>query len=859
MSSLKKIDEIIQKTKIAQKQFSQYSQNQIDYIFQSAAIESNHKSFSLAKEAVEETNMGIIEDKFMKNQFAGEYIYNKYKNEKTCDIIEHDEGDGYYKLLEPVGIIAGIIPTTNPTSTAIFKALIALKTRNAIIFSPHPRAKKCTINAARTILNAAIKAGAPENIIGWIEDPTIELTQYLMGHPDVNLILATGGPGLVKAAYSSGTPSIGVGSGNTPAVIDKTADINLAISSILLSKTFDNGLICASEQSIIVHKDIYEEVKKALIKRKCHFTNKEEFNKLRKTIEKNGKLNSDIVGQSAFQIGKIANIKVSENSPVIIAEVKEVGDKEPLSKEKLSPILAMYKANDFENSLEIASNLISYGGMGHTSVLYVNPENTDRIKQFGQKMLTGRVLINMPSSQGAIGDVYNFRIDPSLTLGCGSWGGNSIGENVSIKHLMNVKIIAERRENMLWLRIPEKIYFKYGCLAEACKDLNDYNKAFIVTDKSLNEMGFVKTLTKNLSKQNIEYKIFDGVRPDPDIADINVGIESLRNFQPDLIIALGGGSPMDASKIMWLLYEYPNINFEDMTLRFMDIRKRIWKFPKLGSKAKLIAIPTTSGTGSEVTPFAVISDSSKNIKYPIASYELTPDMAIIDPELVTTMPASLTAAAGIDAVVHSIEAIVAVTGTEFTNGLAFEALRLLFKYLPASYKDGSHNHKAKEKVHYAATIAGLAFANAFLGLCHAMAHKLGSQYQIPHGVANALLINHIIKYNSSDVPSKQTTFSQYTHPYAQERYVRIAEFLKLSGKTDKEKINSLIKAIEDLKKDLNLPSTITELGIDEKTFRNDVDYLSEQAFLDQCNLTNPRYALIKEIKELFLKLLKPKN
>jgi acetaldehyde dehydrogenase/alcohol dehydrogenase len=852
-----RLDQVIKEAKIAQEQYGNFSQEQVDKIFHAAAIAANRARIPLAKLAVEETQMGIIEDKVIKNQFAAEYIYNQYRDTKTCGIIEKDEGDGIYKFAEPLGLIAGIVPTTNPTSTTIFKALLSLKTRNGIIFSPHPRAKKCTIEAARIVLEAAEKAGAPKGLIGWIDEPSIELSQMLMSHRDINLILATGGPGMVRSAYSSGTPAIGVGSGNVPAVIDKNADIQTAVSSILLSKTFDNGMICASEQSVIIVESAYEEVKKEFLDRGAYIVNDEERKKLRETIIVDGHLNSKIVGQSAFTIAKLSGFSVPEDSKILIAEAEKIGKEEPISYEKLSPVLGMYKAKDFAQAVDLASQLVSFGGMGHTSVLYTDPQNKSRIVNFGKVMRTGRVLINMPSSQGAIGDVYNFKLEPSLTLGCGSWGGNSVGENVTTKHLMNIKTVAERRENMLWFRVPPRIYFKFGCLQEAFKDLSEHKRAFIVTDKPLYEMGYAKNVTDILDKMKIQHEIFFEVQPDPDLEDINKGLTLINNFKPDVIIALGGGSPMDSAKIIWLMYEYPDIDFEDIALRFMDIRKRVCKFPELGKKAKLVAIPTTSGTGSEVTPFAVISDKSKNRKYPIADYELTPYMAIIDPEFVISMPKALTAASGYDAVSHAIEAMVAVTATEYTNGLALESLRLLFKYLQDAYDGGSTNVKAREKVHYAATIAGMAFANAFLGICHAMAHQLGALFHIPHGVANALLLPHIVKFNSSAVPKKQATFSQYTHPYARERYVRVAEFLGLGGQTDDEKIDNLIEALVDLKKRLNLPATIQEAGVSEEDFMKSVDELCDMAFDDQCTLTNPRYSLLSEIKEIYLKLLKP--
>jgi acetaldehyde dehydrogenase / alcohol dehydrogenase len=851
-----RLEKVITKAKEAQKEYSSFSQEQVDKIFHEAAMAANQARIRLAKMAAEETGMGIVEDKVIKNQFAAEYIYNKYCNSKTCDIIEHDAGQGIYKIAEPLGLIAGIVPTTNPTSTAIFKTLLALKTRNGIIFSPHPRAKNCTIEAAKIILEAAVKAGAPEGIIGWIDEPSIELSQMLMQHDNINLILATGGPGMVKSAYSSGTPAIGVGSGNVPSIIDKTADIEMAVSSILLSKTFDNGMICASEQSVIVNSEIYEKVKKEFDKRGAYFVKGPEVDKLRKTVIVDGHVNPKIVGQKASTIAQISGFKAPDESKVLIAEVEKIGEEEPLSHEKLSPVLAMYRAKNFADSVDKASRIVAFGGMGHTSVLYTDVNNKTRIINFGEVMKTGRVLINMPSSQGAIGDVYNFSLEPSLTLGCGSWGGNSIGENVTVKHLINTKTVAERRENMLWFKVPPKIYFKFGCLNEALKDLSGYKRAFIVTDKYLYENGYSKKVTEQLELYDIQSEVFFDVHPNPDLVDVEHGVELIKNFRPDVIIALGGGSPIDAAKILWLMYEHPDVVFEDIAMRFMDIRKRVCKFPKLGKKAKLIAIPTTSGTGSEVTPFAVISDSRKNMKYPIADYELTPSMAIIDPELVLNMPKGLTAASGIDAVSHSLEAMVSVTATEYTNGLALESLQLLFKYLPQSYRDGADNIKAKSKVHHAATIAGMAFANAFLGLCHAMAHQLGGIFHLAHGVANSLLLPHIIRYNASEVPTKQATFPQYTHPYARQRYIKVVDALGLGGKTEDEKIENLIKALLKLQKELDLPQTIIDAGVSEKEFKDNLDELVDRAFDDQCSLTNPRYALFSEIRQLFLKLLK---
>ena len=860
VSSKDKLNGVIEKAKMAQEAFSSYSQEDVDIIFHMAAMAVNAQRIPLAKMAIAETNMGVLEDKVIKNQFASEFIYNKYADTKTCDVIERDESEGICKVAAPVGLICGIIPTTNPTSTAIFKALIALKTRNGIVISPHPRAKRCTVEALQILLQAAVEAGAPEGIVGWIDEPSLELTDHLMRHPDVSLILATGGPGMVKAAYSSGKPAIGVGSGNVPAIIDSDAHIKMAVSTILLSKTFDNGTICASEQSVIVLDDIYDTVRKEFTERGAHFLSDEEKDLLRKLVVVNDKINPDIAGQAATKIAEMAGISVAKETKVLIGEVELVGMEEPLSVEKLSPIISMYRVNSYDEALDKADRVVKFAGMGHTAILYTNPQNRSKITEFGKRMKTGRVLINMPGSQGAIGDVYNFKLEPSLTLGCGTWGGNSVGENVGVKHLMNIKTIAERRENMLWFQVPKKIFFKYGCLREALKDVSGHKRAFIVTDKHIYDLGYAKKVTDIIEDMGMDCKIFSGVLPDPDLAEINTALPLIENFQPDLIIALGGGSPIDAAKILWLLYEHPETRFADIAIRFMDIRKRICKLPELGSKAQLIAIPTTSGTGSEVTPFSVISDKSKNAKYPIADYAITPSMAIVDPEFAMLMPKGLTAASGIDAVSHGVEAMVSVAATDYTNGLALESLRLLFKYLPQSYKEGAKNARAREKVHYAATIAGLAFANAFLGLCHAMAHQLGAVFHIPHGVANALILPHIISYNASKTPSKQAAFPQYTYPYARKNYARITDYLNLldgspNQHTEEEKINALIKGIIKLKEELDLPKTIMECGITETVFRENLTSLSEKAFDDQCTLTNPRYALISEIGEIYVKLL----
>lgn len=852
VTSLDELEELLRKVRKAQLEYATYKQEQVDEIFRRAAIAANDKRIPLAKLAVEDTGMGIVEDKVIKNHFASEFIYNKYRNEQTCGVLEDDDFYGIKRIAEPIGIIAGIVPVTNPTSTTIFKSLLALKTRNAIIFSPHPRAKRCTVEAARIVLEAAVEAGAPDNIIGWIDEPSIELSQALMKHPDVNLILATGGPGMVKAAYSSGTPAIGVGAGNTPAIIDESAHIKMAVSSILMSKTFDNGVICASEQSVIVLDKVYEEVKREFIERGAYILSAEEKEKVADVLIVDGGINAEIVGQPARTIARLAGINVPEKTKVLIAEVENIGVEEPFSYEKLSPTLAMYRAKDFTEAVDKAVELVRFGGFGHTSVLYTDPVNTERKDYFASRMKTGRILINMPSSQGAIGDIYNFKLEPSLTLGCGSWGGNSVSENVGVKHLMNIKTVAEREENMLWFRVPEKIYFKYGSLPMALKELEGKKRAFIITDAPLYKLGFTDRVTDELDAVNIDYQIFAEVEPDPTISTVRKAVKQMNSFQPDIIIALGGGSPMDAAKIAWLLYEHPEAEFKELSMTFMDIRKRIYKFPELGKKAYFVAIPTTSGTGSEVTPFAVVTDDKTGIKYPISDYELTPDMAIIDPELVLSVPAHLTAYSGIDALVHAIEAYVSVLSNEYTRGLALEAIRLVFKYLPSSYRNGSKDRKAKEKMHYAATTAGMAFANAFLGICHSMAHKLGSTFGIPHGLANALLINPVIRYNATDIPVKQTAFPQYKYPLAKTNYAKIADHLGLGGETEEEKVELLIQAIERLKAEVDIPSNIKATGIPEDAFYSKLDEMAELAFDDQCTGTNPRYPLINELKELYI-------
>ena len=846
---------LIARVKKAQRIFATYTQQQVDKIFRAAAIAAAQHRIPLAKIAVEETGMGIMEDKVIKNQFASEYIYNQYKDTRTCGVLSDDDAFGYRQVAEPIGIIAGIIPTTNPTSTAIFKSLLALKTRNGIIFSPHPRAKKCTIEAARIVLNAAVEAGAPKEIIGWIENPTLELSHALMHHPDINLILATGGPGMVKAAYSSGRPALGVGAGNTPVVIDSTANIKMAVSSIIMSKTFDNGMICASEQAVIVEDAVYEKVKAEFILRGCHFVTGKDRTKLANTIVKDNALNPAIVGQSAEDIAKMAHIKVPPHTKILIAPCKEVSDHEPFAREKLSPVLAFYRVKNFAEAVALARKLILYGGAGHTSVLYTDEANEEHIEAF-QDMPTARTLVNMPSSQGAIGDVYNFKLAPSLTLGCGSWGGNSVSENIGVKHLMNVKAVAQRRENMYWYKVPQKIYFKRGALQQAMAELRDKKRAFIITDKTMEQLGHVRTVADVLEGLNIKLRVFSDVIPDPDISNVHAALAVANVWKPDLIIALGGGSAIDAGKMVWLMYENPDTSFEDIAMRFMDIRKRIYAAGPLGKKATMVAIPTTSGTGSEVTPFTIITDEKTNTKYAITDYELTPDMAIIDPEFVLHMPPTLTAYSGLDVLTHAIEAYTSVFSTNFTEGQALEALRLVFKYLESSYKNGAKDINAREKMHYAATIAGMAFANAFLGLCHSMAHKLGAMYHVPHGLANALLLSYVIDFNATDKPTKQGLFPQYKYPFVKGRYAKLVDYLLSDHKLkdDKDaKVQKLISMIEQLKRKLNIPKSIKEYGIAEKDFLAHVDKLAEMAFDDQCTGGNARYPLISEIKDLYLK------
>ena len=852
ITNLEELEALIARVKTAQQQYAEFTQTQVDHIFKQAALAANMARIPLAKAAVAETGMGVVEDKVIKNHFASESIYNKYKDEKTCGVLEEDKSFGMQKIAEPVGLLAGIVPTTNPTSTAIFKALLALKTRNGIIFSPHPRAKGCTIAAAKVVLEAAVAAGAPADIIGWIDEPTVPLSQALMQHRDISLILATGGPGMVRAAYSSGNPSLGVGAGNTPAVIDATAHLKMAVSSILLSKTFDNGMICASEQSVVVEDAVYDTVRQEFADRGAYLLNPEELDKFRQIILKDGHLNGAIVGQPVQKLAELAGITIPPTARVIIGEVETIGTEEPFAFEKLSPILAMYRAKDFAEAVDKAQALISFGGRGHTAVLYTAPDNQAHIRQFEHKVETARVLINTPASQGAIGDLFNFRLDPSLTLGCGTWGGNSVSENVGVQHVLNIKTISERRENMLWFRVPPKVYFKYGCLPVALRELAGKQRAFIVTDKPLYDLGMTKGLEEVLEDVGLKYDIFYNVEPDPSLATVQRGLAVMNTFNPDVIIAFGGGSPMDAAKVMWMMYEHPEIEFEGLSTRFMDIRKRVYDLPELGQKAMMVAIPTTSGTGSEVTPFAVVTDERTGIKYPLADYSLTPNMAIVDPELVLNLPKGLTAYGGIDALTHALESYVSVYASEYTNGLALEAIRLLMKYLPSAYENGANDPKAREKVHYAATMAGMAFANAFLGICHSMAHQLGATFHVPHGLANALMISHVIRYNATDVPFKQAIFPQYKYPNAKWRYARIADHLHLGGSTEDEKVELLIAAIEDLKRKVNIPTAIREvINEDEHTFFAHLEGIADQAFDDQCTPANPRYPLISDLKDLY--------
>ncbi|WP_133406985.1 bifunctional acetaldehyde-CoA/alcohol dehydrogenase [Parashewanella tropica] len=853
VTNAQELDLLVERVAKAQAEFANFSQEQVDKIFRAAALAAADARISLAKMAAQETRMGIIEDKVIKNHFASEYIYNKYKDDKTCGILEEDHTFGTITIAEPVGIICGIVPTTNPTSTAIFKALISLKTRNGIIFSPHPRAKASTTEAARLVLNAAIEAGAPQDIIGWIDEPSVALSNQLMTHDNINLILATGGPGMVKAAYSSGKPAIGVGAGNTPIIIDETADIKRAVSSILMSKTFDNGVVCASEQAVVIVDSIYDQVKERFGTHGGYILNKKETKAIQKVILKNGSLNADIVGQSAITIAEMADIKVPSSTKVLIGEVTEVSEAEAFAHEKLSPLLGMYRAANFDEALDKAAALVALGGIGHTSGLYTNQDTQEeRVKQFGFRMKTARILINTPASQGGIGDLYNFKLAPSLTLGCGSWGGNSISENVGPSHLINKKTVAKRAENMLWHKLPSSIYFRRGSLAIALEELSDKKRALIVTDKFLFNNGYCDETIKVLKAQGLETEVFYEVEADPTLAVVKRGAEVAQSFQPDVIIALGGGSPMDAAKILWVMYEHPNVHFEDLALRFMDIRKRIYKFPKMGKKATMVAIPTTSGTGSEVTPFAVVTDEVTGQKYPIADYELTPQMAIVDPNLVMDMPKSLTAFGGIDAITHALEAYVSVMANEYSDGQALQALSLLTEYLPESYEKGAAAPVARERVHNGATIAGIAFANAFLGICHSMAHKIGAEFHIPHGLANALLISNVIRFNATDLPKKIAAFSQYDRPKALCRYAEIADHLDLGGKTDEEKVQKLIEKIEQIKATIGIPASIKDAGVNEADFLAKLDEIAEDAFDDQCTGANPRYPLIAELKQILL-------
>ena len=859
--SVEKLEAEIKRVRAAQQIYAAFTQEQVDKIFLACASAANKARVSLAKLAVEETGMGIVEDKVIKNHYAAEYIFNKYRNVKTCGVIEEDKAYGVTKIAEPIGIIGAVIPTTNPTSTAIFKTLMCLKTRNGCIISPHPRAKKSTIAAAKVVYEAAVEAGAPEGIISWIDVPSLEMTNILMG--SVDTILATGGPGMVRAAYSSGKPAIGVGAGNTPAIIDESADITLAVSSVIHSKTFDNGMICASEQSVIVAEKIYKQVRKEFADRGCYILKPEELDKVRKTIIINGALNAKIVGQSAYKIASLAGVKVPENAKILIGEVESVELSEEFAHEKLSPVLAMYKAKTFDDAVAKAERLIADGGYGHTSSIYIDAGACkEKLEKFRSAMKTCRILVNTPSSQGGIGDIYNFMLAPSLTLGCGSWGGNSTSENVSVKHLINIKTVAERRENMLWFRAPEKVYLKRGCLPVALDELKTVmgkKRAFIVTDSFLYKNGFTKCITAKLEEIGIEHSTFFNVEPDPTLASAKEGAALMSAFGPDVIIALGGGSAMDAAKIMWVLYEHPEADFMDMAMRFMDIRKRVYTFPKLGEKAYFVAIPTSAGTGSEVTPFAVITDEKSGIKYPLADYELLPDMAIIDTDLHMSAPKGLTAASGIDAVTHALEAIASMLATDYTDGLAKQALKVIFEYLPRAYENGQADYEAREKMANAATMAGMAFANAFLGVCHSMAHKLGSFHHLPHGVANALLIDYVLRFNAAEVPTKMGTFSQYDHPKTLKKYAEVAEFLGISGKDDNEKLNNLIAAIDELKEKVGIKKTIKEYGVDEKDFLDRLDDMVEQAFDDQCTGANPRYPLMSEIKDMYLKAYYGKN
>ena len=854
VDSVEKLEAKLAEVREAQKKFATFTQEQVDKIFFEAAMAANKQRIPLAKMAVEETGMGVVEDKVIKNHYASEYIYNKYKNTQTCGVLEEDKAFGTRKIAEPIGVIAAVIPTTNPTSTAIFKTLLALKTRNGIIISPHPRAKKSTIAAAKIVLEAAVKAGAPEHIIGWIDVPSLEMTNLVMKEADI--ILATGGPGMVKAAYSSGKPAVGVGAGNTPAIIDDSADLTVAVNSVIHSKTFDNGMICASEQSVIVLDKVYAKVKKEFADRGCYFLNPEETEKVRKTIIINGALNAKIVGQAAYKIAALAGVTVPEKTKILIGEVESVDLSEEFAHEKLSPVLAMYKAKDFADALDKAEHLIADGGYGHTSSVYLDPiTQKAKLAEFEARMKTCRILVNTPSSQGGIGDIYNFNLAPSLTLGCGSWGGNSVSENVGVKHLINIKTVAERRENMLWFRAPQKVYLKKGCLPVALDELKHVlgkKKVFIVTDSFLYNNGYTKPITDKLDEMGIVHTTFFDVAPDPTLACAKEGTAAMNAFQPDCIIAIGGGSAMDAGKIMWVMYEHPEVDFMDLAMRFMDIRKRVYTFPKMGEKAYFIAVPTSAGTGSEVTPFAVITDERSGVKYPLADYELMPNMAIVDADMMMNAPKGLTAASGIDAVTHAMEAYASMLATDYTDGLALKSLKMVFEYLPKAYDNGPNDPVAREKMANAATMAGMAFANAFLGVCHSMAHKLGAFHHLPHGVANALMIDEVLRFNAEEVPPKMGTFPQYAYPHTLARYAEVADYLGIKGKNDSEKLENLIKALDELKAKVGIKKTIKEYNVDEKYFLDTLDEMVEQAFDDQCTGANPRYPLMSEIKQMYL-------
>ncbi len=854
VDSVESLEQALARVRAAQQIFATYTQEQVDVIFRAAALAANQQRLPLAKQAVAETGMGVVEDKVIKNHYAAEYIYNYYKDVKTCGVIEENTAMGTQKIAEPIGVIAAVIPTTNPTSTAIFKTLLALKTRNGILISPHPRAKECTAAAARVVLEAAVAAGAPAGIIDWIDVPSLEMTNLLMKEADI--ILATGGPGMVKAAYSSGKPALGVGAGNTPAVITDTADILLAVNSIIHSKTFDNGMICASEQSVIVLDSVYEAVRKEFAARGCYFLNEDEKEKVRKTILINGALNARIVGQRPVTIAGLAGVTVPENTKILIGEVESVELSEEFAHEKLSPVLAMYRAADFADALNKAERLVADGGYGHTSAIYLNAiSDRERLQQFAARMKTCRIVVNTPSSHGGLGDLYNFNTVPSLTLGCGSWGGNSISENVGCKHLLNIKTVSERRENMLWFRAPQKVYLKKGCLNVALDELRTVlgkKKVFLVTDSFLYHNGYTKPITDKLDAMGIQHTTFYNVEPDPTLACAKEGAAQMTAFQPDCIIALGGGSAMDAGKIMWVMYEHPEVDFMDMAMRFMDIRKRVYTFPKMGEKAYFIAIPTSAGTGSEVTPFAVITDQDTGVKYPLADYELMPNMAIIDADFHMTAPKGLTSASGIDAVSHALEAYASIMATDYTDGLALRALKMIFEYLPRAYDGGQHDPVAREKMANAATMAGMAFANAFLGVCHSMAHKLGAFHHLPHGVANALMLDEVMRFNAAEVPTKMGTFPQYDHPHTLARYAEVADSLGLGGKNDTEKLENLIAAVDALKERVGIKKTIRDYGIDEADFLARLDDMVEQAFDDQCTGANPRYPLMSEIKQMYL-------